>query len=213
MGIDGCGSKIVTIHVLISPRTHRARGYHVVMKLYTKRGDDGQTDLIGGVRVSKNHLRVSTYGAVDELNATIGLALADCHIDAVNTGLITVQCRLFDLGADLATPSSDKADPGRLTAQHVAELEQQIDAASEQLEPLRNFILPGGTTLAARLHLARTVCRRAEREIVALAEHETVDPTATIYVNRLADLLFALARLANAKAGVADVPWLPDKES
>lgn len=183
------------------------------MKLYTKRGDDGHTDLIGGVRVSKNHLRVSAYGAVDELNATIGLALADCEIDAVNRGLITVQCRLFDLGADLATQSSDKAPAGRLTAEHVAELEQQIDAASAELAPLRNFILPGGTTLAARLHIARTVCRRAEREIVTLAEHETIDPIATIYVNRLADLLFAQARLANAKSGVADVPWLPDKNT
>ncbi|MBX2850846.1 MAG: cob(I)yrinic acid a,c-diamide adenosyltransferase [Phycisphaeraceae bacterium] len=183
------------------------------MKLYTKRGDDGHTDLIGGARVSKNHLRVSAYGAVDELNATIGLALADCAIDAINKGLITTQCRLFDLGADLATPNSAKAVSSRLTAEHVSELESQIDAASEQLEPLRSFILPGGSVLAARLHIARTVCRRAEREVVALAEHEAVDPTATIYLNRLADLLFALARLANAKAGVPDVPWLPDQEA
>lgn len=187
--------------------------YHVGMKLYTKRGDDGHTDLIGGARVSKNHLRVSAYGAVDELNATIGLALADCEIDAIKRGLITVQCRLFDLGADLATPSSERAPASRLNAQHVKELESQIDAASDRLEPLRNFILPGGTTLAARLHIARTVCRRAEREVVGLAEHEALDPLATVYLNRLADLLFALARLANAEAGVADVPWLPDQAS
>lgn len=211
MPIDGCGSEIVTIHELFRPLTRRARGYHVVMKLYTKRGDDGHTDLIGGVRVSKNHLRVSAYGAVDELNATIGLALADCEIDEVNRVLITVQCRLFDLGADLATPSPDKVPSSRLHADHVAELEQQIDSASGQVDPLRNFILPGGTTLAARLHVARTVCRRAERDVVAIAEPETLDPLATVYLNRLADLLFALARLANAKAGVADVPWLPDK--
>ncbi|MFK7788455.1 MAG: cob(I)yrinic acid a,c-diamide adenosyltransferase [Phycisphaeraceae bacterium] len=183
------------------------------MKLYTKRGDDGQTDLIGGARVSKNHLRVAAYGAVDELNATIGLALADCDIDAINQGLITVQCRLFDLGADLATPSSKKTPSSRLNNDHINELEAQIDAASDRLEPLRNFILPGGTVLAARLHIARTVCRRAEREVVALAEHESLDPLATIYLNRLADLLFALARLANAEAGVADVPWLPDQVS
>ncbi|MEM6258110.1 MAG: cob(I)yrinic acid a,c-diamide adenosyltransferase [Planctomycetota bacterium] len=182
------------------------------MKLYTKRGDDGQTDLIGGERVSKNHLRVLAYGAVDELNATIGLALADCHIDAITSGLITVQCRLFDLGADLATPNSDKASPGRLTADDTSGLEQQIDSATEQLEPLRNFILPGGSTLAARLHLARTVCRRAEREVVALAGQEPLDPQATIYLNRLADLLFALARLANAKADVDDVLWRPGKQ-
>ena len=183
------------------------------MKLYTKRGDDGHTDLIGGVRVSKNHLRVGAYGAVDELNATIGLALADCTIDAINDGLITVQCRLFDLGADLATPSPDHSPASRLNKGHVSELESQIDAASDQLEPLRNFILPGGTVLAARLHIARTVCRRAERQVVELAEHEALDPLATVYLNRLADLLFAQARLANAKAGVADVPWLPERGS
>lgn len=180
------------------------------MKLYTKRGDDGHTDLIGGARVSKNHFRVSAYGAVDELNAVIGLALADCEIDAIRRCLITAQCRLFDLGADLATPPSDKPAPGRLKTDHVADLESQIDQASDQLQPLRNFILPGGTTLAARLHVARTVCRRAERGVVALAEQEALDPLATIYLNRLADLLFALARLANAKAGVPDVPWRPD---
>ena len=183
------------------------------MKLYTKRGDDGHTDLIGGARVSKNHLRVGAYGAVDELNATIGLALADCEIDGVNAGLITVQSRLFDLGADLATPPSMKAPPGRINADHVAELESQIDAASEQLAPLRHFIIPGGTILAARLHIARTVCRRAERGVVALAEHEAVDTLATVYLNRLADLLFALARLANAQAGFPDVPWEPDQDA
>ncbi len=185
--------------------------YHVGMKLYTKRGDDGHTDLIGGARVSKNHLRVGAYGAVDELNATIGLALADCQIDAIRSSLITVQCRLFDLGADLATPSSQKTLSSRLKADHIAELESQIDAASDRLEPLRHFILPGGTTLASRLHIARTVCRRAEREVVALAEHETLDPLAMVFLNRLADLLFAQARLANAEAGVADVPWRPDQ--
>lgn len=185
--------------------------YNVSMKLYTKRGDDGHTDLIGGARVSKNHLRVGAYGAVDELNATIGLALANCHIDGINASLITVQCRLFDLGADLATPSSDRSPASRVNSDHVTELESQIDAVSERLEPLRNFIMPGGTVLAARLHIARTVCRRAEREVVALADVETVDPLATVYLNRLADLLFAQARLANAEAGVGDVPWLPGK--
>ena len=121
--------------------------------------------------------------------------------------------RLFDLGADLATPSPDHSPASRLNKGHVSELESQIDAASDQLEPLRNFILPGGTVLAARLHIARTVCRRAERQVVELAEHEALDPLATVYLNRLADLLFAQARLANAKAGVADVPWLPERGS
>ena len=191
----------------------RALVYHVGMKLYTKRGDDGHTELIGGARVPKSHLRVCAYGSVDELNATIGLALTDCDIDAINKGLITIQCRLFDLGADLATQSPAKASSSRLNPDHVSEIESQIDAASDQLQPLRNFILPGGVVLAARLHIARTVCRRAERQVVALAEHEHVDPIATIYLNRLADLLFALARLANAKAGVADVPWRPDRDA
>jgi cob(I)alamin adenosyltransferase len=196
----------------LGPLTERVMVYHVDMKLYTKRGDDGQTDLIGGVRVSKSHLRVSAYGAVDELNATIGLALADCDIDAIKAPLITVQCRLFDLGADLATPGSDKASSGRLNAGHVTDLESVIDAVSDQLDPLRSFILPGGTTLAARLHIARTVCRRAEREVVALSEHDTVDAMATVFLNRLADLLFAMARLANAEAEVPDVPWRPEQE-
>lgn len=187
--------------------------YHVGMKLYTKRGDDGHTDLIGGVRVPKSHLRVGAYGAVDELNATIGLALADCPNDAIRVALITIQGRLFDLGADLATPGSNNRTQGRITADHVSYIESQIDQASDQLEPLRSFILPGGTVLAARLHLARTVCRRAERGVVELSEHDQVDPLATVYLNRLADLLFAQARLANAAAGVDDVPWLPDAEN
>lgn len=196
----------------LGPLTKRRMVYHVGMKLYTKRGDDGHTDLIGGARVSKNHLRVGAYGAVDELNATIGLALADCDIDAIERNLITVQCRLFDLGADLATPNGEKPSQCRLNEGHVGELESAIDGASAELEPLRNFILPGGTLLAARLHVARTVCRRVERQVVALSETDPVDPIATIYLNRLADLLFAQARLANAKAGVPDVPWRPGQD-
>lgn len=187
--------------------------YYVGMKLYTKQGDDGHTHLIGGARVTKSHLRVGAYGAVDELNATIGLALTGCDSDAIRGTLITVQCRLFDLGADLATPASEKSTPSRINKDHVVALEREIDAASSRVEPLRNFILPGGTVLAARLHLARTVCRRAERGVVALAESETLDPLSTIYLNRLADLLFALARVANAEADVADVPWLPDEDA
>lgn len=180
------------------------------MKLYTKRGDDGQTDLIGGIRVAKSHLRVAAYGCVDELNATLGLALALCENDAIRITLITAQGRLFDLGAQLATPDSKKPTAGRVKPDHVTQIEHQIDAATENLPELRSFILPGGTDLAARLHLARTVCRRAEREAVALAEQEPVDPLVIVYLNRLADLLFALARQANHLAGVADVPWLPE---
>lgn len=181
--------------------------YHVAMKLYTRRGDDGKTELIGGRRVSKNHPRVVAYGCVDELNAAIGLALADCQIDAISQPLITTQGMLFGLGAELATPDSSHPPSGRIKTDHVSEIEQQIDQADKALTPLRSFILPGGTVLAARLHLARTVCRRAERAVIALAEAEAVDPVAIAYLNRLADLLFALARLANANAGIPDVPW------
>ncbi|MFN3166184.1 MAG: cob(I)yrinic acid a,c-diamide adenosyltransferase [Phycisphaeraceae bacterium] len=181
------------------------------MKLYTKRGDDGMTDLIGGSRVPKHHPRVAAYGGVDELNAMIGLALAGCEMDALRQPLITAQGRLFDLGAQLATPRSDQDAGARITADHARQLEQQIDAVSDRLPPLRSFILPGGTDLAARLHAARTVCRRAERGVAELAQAEPIDPAALVYLNRLADLLFALARLANAEAGVADVPWTPEK--
>ena len=180
------------------------------MKLYTKRGDDGQTDLIGGQRVPKNHFRVEAYGGVDELNAAIGVALACTGNDAVRGPLITAQRRLFDLGAQLASPDPGQADNPRIQARHIDELEAAIDAASEPLAPLKNFILPGGHETAARLHLARTVCRRAERSVVTLAENEPVDGHAVVYLNRLSDLLFALARLANQLAGVQDVPWVPE---
>lgn len=179
------------------------------MKLYSKRGDDGQTDLIGGSRVAKSHLRVCAYGEVDELNATIGLALAGCSIDAVRRPLITAQHLLFEAGAQLANPDHGPEN-ARVTEEHVSGLESQIDSACEPLEPLRSFILPGGSELAARLHLARTVCRRAERRVVELASAEPVDPRVVVYLNRLADLLFALARLANHEAGVPDVPWVKD---
>lgn len=184
--------------------------YDVAMKLYTKRGDDGQTDLIGGRRVPKNHLRVEAYGCVDELNAAVGLCLACCEMDAIRAPLITAQRHLFDIGAQLATPGSENSDPSRIKPEHIAEVEQQIDHSSDALPPLRSFILPGGTELSARLHLARTVCRRAERAVVTLATNEPVDASAGVYLNRLADLLFTLARQANASAGVEDVPWTPE---
>lgn len=181
------------------------------MKLYTKRGDDGRTELIGGQRVPKYHARVGAYGALDELNAAIGVALAYCEYDAVRPPLITAQGILFELGAQLATPPSDKPSKNRITTDHTAELERQIDLASDAVPPLRSFILPGGSELAAHLHLARTVCRRAERDAVALADQDTVDPLVVIYLNRLADLLFALARQANALEGIEDVPWVPSE--
>ena len=181
------------------------------MKLYTKRGDDGGTDLFAGGRAAKTDPRICAIGEVDETNASLGLAASACGSEKLRGGgemkslLTQLQCRLFDLGADLATP--DPAKPRRITQTHINELEQQIDAASEAVPAMKNFILPGGCELAARLHLARTVCRRAERACVALHQTDPATSDAMVYLNRLSDLLFALARLANQRAGVEDVPW------
>ena len=181
-------------------------------KLYTKRGDAGQTDLFGGQRIDKDSLRVEAYGTVDELNSTLGLADAACHDTRLTEILRDSQARLFELGADLATPRQegkpDAAGIPRIAASHIDVIEQQIDEISDRLPPMTHFIMPGGCDLAARLHMARTVCRRAERICVHLKKHEPVSDEIIIYLNRLSDLLFALARRANQVAGVADVPWL-----
>ncbi|MFI4859620.1 MAG: cob(I)yrinic acid a,c-diamide adenosyltransferase [Phycisphaerales bacterium JB063] len=189
------------------------------MRIYTRRGDAGQTDLIGGARVGKCHPRVEAFGCVDELNAALGLALAGCGNDVVTTALITVQHRLFDLGAQLATPDPEKpAGPpdgaaggtlGARLATEIRAMEAQMDRANAQLPALTAFILPGGCELAARLHLARTACRRAERRVVELAQHQRVDSQTIAYLNRLSDMLFVLARLANHDAGDDDVKWQP----
>ncbi len=191
------------------------------MKLYTKRGDAGQTDLFGGQRVGKDDARVEAYGTVDELNAVIGLCLAGNDAGEgqraipadVAEPLRAIQSRLFEIGADLATPEDSRSSKPprmvpRITDTHIAELEGWIDAAVDQVEPMNQFILPGGTELSARLHVARTVCRRAERRCVSLASHEPVSELVVQYLNRLSDLLFALARRANHDAGVKDVPWV-----
>jgi len=183
------------------------------MKLYTKRGDDGGTDLFAGQRTTKTDPRIAAIGDVDETNASIGLVISACDDGGLKNTLIDVQARLFDLGADLATPGSstpDPAKPRRITQTHIEQLENHIDTACAKLPAMKHFILPGGSEPAARLHLARTVCRRAERACVALQQ---TDPThretdlAVIFLNRLSDLLFALARLANQQTGVDDVPW------
>jgi cob(I)alamin adenosyltransferase len=183
----------------------------VAMKLYTKHGDDGSTGLIGGTRVPKNDPRVAAYGEVDETNAAIGMVIAGCNDGETAATLRRIQAELFVLGAELATPAGQQ--PGfRVGESHVTQLEQWIDAASAEVAPLRNFILPGGTTTAAGFHLARTVCRRAERAVVALAQQQPVRQWAIVYLNRLSDLLFALARQANKRSGVEDIPWHPPKE-
>jgi cob(I)alamin adenosyltransferase len=170
------------------------------MRIYTRGGDRGETSLIGGRRVRKNAPRVEACGTVDELNAAIGWARSKGQPPDVDAVLAGVQRDLFDLGADLATPSGG----GRIGPRHVARLEAAIDGFDARLPPLRNFILPGGARPAAALHLARTICRRAERRIVRLG-----DERAIAYVNRLSDLLFVLARCANHAAGLPDVPWKP----
>lgn len=199
------------------------------MKLYTRTGDEGRTSLFGGQRVDKDALRVDAYGTVDELNSVLGLAASGCirregeqrvpvqGLAATHGQLTQIQSRLFEIGADLATPTTDPplddADRfvPRIEQRQIDELERWIDTTCEQLPEMKSFILPGGTELAARLHVARTVCRRAERLVVALQKVETVSEEVVRYLNRLSDLLFAMARLANHAADVEDVPWVNPK--
>lgn len=178
------------------------------MKLYTKTGDDGTTGLFGGQRVGKDDLRVEAYGTVDEANAALGCAHAACTDAAFRADLEAVMSRLFDLGADLATPAESDTQVDRIDADACADLERRIDAAEAENEPLANFILPTGCELAARLHLARVVVRRAERCVTPLVRDEAVSQDVLVYLNRLSDLLFAWARRANRLAGVDDVPWI-----
>jgi len=178
--------------------------------IYTRTGDAGDTGLFGGARVAKTHPRVAAYGEVDELNAALGLAVALLSGTALAAQLGAVQRRLFDVGADLATPRGGAAGDWlqRVPEAWVVELEAEIDAFDAELGPLTSFIVPGGTAGAAALHLARTVCRRAERAVVAAAEAgEDLGPAVARYLNRLSDWLFMAARVANARAGVADEPW------
>lgn len=185
------------------------------MKIYTRTGDAGDTALFGGGRVRKDDVRVEAYGEVDELSAVIGLAIAGIEEsgDSETTAgrLRIVQEDLLAIGAHLATPDVDGAAASHLPPlpiERVGEMEAWIDQADESLAPLRSFILPGGTESAARLHVARAVCRRAERRVLSLASEARVDGTIIVYLNRLSDLLFTLAREANANAGREDVPWL-----
>jgi cob(I)alamin adenosyltransferase len=199
------------------------------MRIYTRTGDEGQTGLFGGERVGKDHVRVEAYGAVDELNAALGLARAQVvqslqadadHAAATKDGLQAfdallhiVQSLLFDVGAVLATPARPGKKPLHLpplTQAQVTTLERAIDGFEAQLPPLKNFILPSGSQLCATLHLCRGTCRRAERRVVHLLHQDSsVEVRCVVILNRLSDLLFVMARLANQFAGVADVPWIP----
>jgi len=178
-------------------------------RIYTRGGDSGETSLVGGRRVAKHDLRVEAYGTVDEANAVLGLARLRAKGDLAAM-LARIQNDLFDLGADLATPRGGAKDKGalRIVASQVKRLEREIDGCNAKLKPLNSFVLPGGSELAAALHLARTVVRRAERHAVALARREAINPEALKYLNRLSDHLFVLARFANAK-GKKDLLWKP----
>jgi cob(I)alamin adenosyltransferase len=179
------------------------------MKIYTKTGDSGETGLYGGPRVRKDSPRIEAYGTVDELNALLGLVRAEELPNEFDALLARIQSELFDVGAELATPDPERHGTALVGAARIAALESAIDRFEATLAPLKQFILPGGTRAAASLHVARTVCRRAERHVVTLshAPSETVSADLIIYLNRLSDLLFVLARAANAAAGQADVPW------
>ena len=177
-------------------------------RIYTRAGDAGETSLGDGARVPKTDPRIEAYGTVDELNSLVGLALAGDLPDEFRPWLEGVQNDLFDLGADLSVPlEDDRRERLRVTARQVEQLEELCDLVNERLEPLKSFVLPGGTEAAARLHVARAVCRRSERLAVALAAEHDVNPAALAYLNRLSDLLFILARAANA--GSPEPLWRP----
>ena len=181
------------------------------MKIYTRTGDTGETALFGGGRVPKDHPRVAAYGDVDELNSVIGLIRATEPADLFDPLLESIQRDLFSIGGHLATPDPERVrkalEKATLSPERVRAFERAMDEADQELEPLKAFVLPAGTPKASALHLGRTVCRRAERSVVHLARDNDVPELFVVYLNRLSDLLFTLARLANHRAGVGDVPW------
>lgn len=180
------------------------------MKVYTRRGDGGETDLFGGNRVTKDAARIEAFGTVDETNASLGLAIAASKHEDVREIGQWVQSLLFALGAYLATPDArhrEKAGAPMPSLEDIKTLEGHIDAFEAELEPLRRFVLPGGTTAAAAFHVARVTCRRAERCCVTLHRHEPLDAAALGALNRLSDLFFVIARLENRRAGLPDVEW------
>jgi len=179
------------------------------MKIYTKTGDAGDTGLFGGPRVSKDNLRIEAYGTVDELNSVLGVVRTCSPPPPLDALLGQIQNELFALGAQLATPDPAAHKTALIGMAQVSALEQAIDRLETDLAPLSQFILPGGTPTAAHLHLARTVCRRAERRLVSLVRvsAEPISAELIVYLNRLSDLLFVMARAANRVAGVSDIPW------
>ncbi|MFC2103240.1 cob(I)yrinic acid a,c-diamide adenosyltransferase [Bacteroidota bacterium] len=180
------------------------------MKIYTKTGDNGETGLFGGERVSKNSSRIEAYGTIDELNAFIGLAITEIIDDSLKVLLNEIQNQLFTIGSDLATPDNEKNEKlgiKRTPEEFHLGIEKGIDKYEEKLEQLKNFILPGGSKSAAHLHICRTITRRAERQVVALKSREKIGENIVIFLNRLSDLFFVLARYENAVSGTPDVKW------
>ena len=187
-------------------------------RVYTRTGDDGQTGLFGGPRVAKDDVRLEAYGTVDELNSAVGIVAATVEQDDLRVRLQVVQSDLFDIGGELATPDLEerirRGQPvgPRVTDEDVAKLEGWIDAFDEEIEPLQKFILPGGTLAAGQCHLARTICRRAERRVLTLSRDAAVALQVLRYLNRLSDVLFTMARVTNARAGVEEPQWLGREE-
>lgn len=184
------------------------------MRIYTRTGDQGETGLFGGQRVPKNHPRVCAYGEVDELDAHLGICVALCDDVELRAALERIQGDLFVVGADLASPQEEGERVGKKSIPRVTEgmgaaLETLIDRYEEGVPGLKTFILPGGTLLAAQLHLARCVCRRAERAVITASGREAINPDVVVYLNRLSDLLFTLARWVNLRAGQPETPWHP----
>lgn len=181
------------------------------MKIYTRKGDEGETSLIGGIRVKKDHIRLHAYGTVDELNSHIGLVSDGIEDQAIRKALAFIQDRLFVLGSQLAATPESKMDLPDLETSDTQKLETAIDAMEKQLEPLRNFILPGGHPVVSQIHISRTVCRRAERWSVTVMELEKSDPSISMYLNRLSDYLFVLARYMANQLNVSEISWNPRK--
>ena len=183
---------------------------HSALKIYTKTGDKGETSLFGGKRVGKDTLRIEAYGTVDELNSLLGVCRSLNTAKEVDAILEQIQNDLFTLGADLATPQDSKAKAvKRISTSDTSRLEQHIDKIDPTLEPLKHFVLPGGSRTASMLHFARTVCRRAERLVVQLAREETIGEEPVIYLNRLSDLLFVLVRWVNTISNMHETKWNP----
>ena len=187
------------------------------MKIYTRTGDGGDTGLFGGGRVPKSHLRVEAYGAVDELNSALGVSVEAVADEEIRGFLTRIQQDLFGLGASLATPGAEdgtsRPSIPPLPEARIQSMEVWIDGAMGESPELKSFILPGGTRGAASLHLARTVCRRAERAVVALNQVQASDPAVLKYLNRLSDLLFVMARVVNRRAGIGEAQWKPERSS